>query len=247
MSSLKEKSKNYYLYFNIPLHFLCIGSLFYINNWVFVFFSFILFYITIYWLGIQAGYHKLFAHRSWTTKNNLTKNIISIIGCYGLMGGPITWSQIHRFHHSASDEEKDPHTPAKGKFHAYFMWLFKIPNLNLIIVKDLLKDKFLIKVNNNSKSIVLITMCLFYLINIDLFLGFLLACIATFHSEMAINAFFHKKIDNTWSAVNMPNLSFISGGSTLHKNHHENVKLSNLAINDFEFDGSYLFIKILKK
>jgi stearoyl-CoA desaturase (delta-9 desaturase) len=247
MKTLKTESKIYYLLFNLPLQITCIISMFFITNIVTYFITFIVSYIIIYWLGIQAGSHKLFSHKTWTPKNDTIKYIIAIIGCFGLMGGPITWSQIHRHHHIYSDTDNDPHSPKNGRLHAYFLWLLDLPNFSLISVKDMLKDNILIKINNHCKMIVIVLLASIFLIDLNIFAGILLASVLTFHSEMFVNAFLHDNINGNWVAKNNTWLSYISGGSSLHENHHENPKLNNFALTRYQLDGSYWFIKLLSK
>jgi stearoyl-CoA desaturase (delta-9 desaturase) len=239
--SLKKQSQQYYLLFNLPLQILSVILLFFINNWVIFLISFVIFYILVYWLGIQAGYHRLFSHKTWYPKNDLIKYFIAWLGCHGLMGGLIVWSQMHRHHHIHSDTEKDLHSPKKGIINAYFLWLLKIPPLTLITIKDFLKDKILVKIDNNCRLIVLLTLIVLFFLNVNLAAGL------TFHSEMAVNAFLHKKVNDKWVAQNNKFLSLFTGGSTLHKNHHDDLKLNNFSKSKFEIDGSYFFVKLLQK
>lgn len=247
MKTLRTESKKYYLFFNIPIQIISVISLFYITNWVIFFVTLFISYIIVYWLGIQAGSHKLFAHKTWEPKNNFVRYSVAVISCFGLMGGPITWAQIHRNHHMHSDTEKDLHSPKFGMLNSYFLWLFNLPELNLIIVKDLLKNNKLIFINKHCKEIVLTTLFLFLTLNFNIFSGIIMSCVLTFHSEMFVNSFLHKLVNNKWQPINNTLLSIITGGSTLHKNHHDNIKLNNFAIKKYEFDGSYIFIKILSK
>lgn len=247
MKTLNSQSKNYYLFFNLPLQILCVLSLFFISNWIVVIFSFLIGYVLVYWLGIQAGYHKLFSHKSWVPKNNFIKYLIAILGLFGLMGGPIVWAQMHRRHHAYSDTDDDPHSPKHGFLHSYYTWLYKLPNINLILIKDLLRDKKLITIDKYSKHVVLLFLLVLFAIDFNLFLGFLLACCITFHSEMLVNSLLHGKENNLWTAKNNRILSWVSGGSTLHKNHHDNTRLNNLKLKPNEFDGSYFFIKVFSK
>ena len=247
MSLLKTESQNYYFWFNIPLHCVMIISLFYVSNWIVTLLVLIISYVLIYWLGVQAGTHKLFAHKNWTPKNNVIKYFIATLGCFGLMGGPVTWAQIHRQHHANSDTIDDPHTPSKGLLHAYILWLFNLREFNLITVKDLLRDTTLLTINKHNKHIVLIGLFILLILDFNVFAGTLLGCVLTFHSEMSVNAFLHYNSGSGFTSRNNKILSWISGGSSLHKNHHDNIRLNNLAVANGEFDGSYFFIKFLSK
>ena len=79
----------------------------------------------------STGY---FTHRASTRAPSL-KATLAILGCM-TMQGPITqWVTDHRKHHALSDQEGDPHSPARGHgegswasiqgfFHAHVGWLF---------------------------------------------------------------------------------------------------------------------------
>jgi len=248
MTGLNKESRNYYLLFNLPLQLIGIASLFLLTNIPVFLITFVISYIVIYWLGVQAGAHKLFSHKTWTPRNNKVRYFIAGLSCFGFMGGPIIWAQIHRQHHLHEDTDLDPHSPKFGKIHSYYLWLFNIRDMPLMSVKDLLRDKTLVKINYYCREIVLYFLLFVILINFNVFAGILVAGILTFHSEMAVNTFLHYRNpeDKKWTSRNNKVLSLISGGSTLHKNHHLNLRLADLKVNNWEFDGSYLFIKILK-
>lgn len=244
MNSLTDLSRSYYLKFNFPLQiaFLVLLPFFTIN--IFYFFAF---YILIYWVGILAGFHKLFSHKTWETKNKFTKYLIAAIGCFGLMGGPITWARIHRYHHAHSDTDLDPHSPNKGFYTSYIGWLLKPMEVPLFVVRDYLKDEVLVKIEKSCKKIVLCSLLAVFFIDTSIGMSLLFAMILTFHSEMLINSLLHKKTNGEYGAINISWLAILSGGSTLHKNHHEMPSRSDLKNKWYELDLSYYIIKFLKK
>lgn len=61
-------------------------------------------------LGITVGYHRLFTHRSFATYRPI-RHLLALLGCMAAEGAPIVWSSQHRQHHSASDQDGDPHSP----------------------------------------------------------------------------------------------------------------------------------------
>lgn len=244
MNSLADVSRSYYLKFNLPLQILFLILLPFIGINIFYF---LIFYILIYWAGIQAGFHKLFSHKSWEPKNNAIRYALAVIGCFGLMGGPITWSRIHRYHHAHSDTTLDPHSPSKGFYVSYFGWLLKPMDVPVFVIRDYLKDTQLIKIEKLCKHFVLASLVLIFLISPPIGMSLLAAMILTFHSEMLINSLLHKKVDEEYTAINITWLAFLSGGSTLHENHHINPGNANLKNKWTEFDPSYQIIKLLKK
>jgi stearoyl-CoA desaturase (delta-9 desaturase) len=85
-------------------------------------------------LGITAGYHRLFTHRSFTPNGPL-KLALALAGGMSFEGGVVSWVATHRRHHAFSDRSGDPHSPhrygkvttwgqLRGLGHAHLGWLF---------------------------------------------------------------------------------------------------------------------------
>jgi stearoyl-CoA desaturase (delta-9 desaturase) len=78
---------------------------------------------TIAGLGLTAGYHRLFAHRSYAVPKWL-ENAIAICGYMAIQRGPIFWVAMHRLHHAQVEKPgRDPHTPREGLWHVHFGWV----------------------------------------------------------------------------------------------------------------------------
>lgn len=113
-------------------------------------------------LGIEMGYHRLLAHRSFQTSPAI-KYLLTIFGQMAGEGGVIYWAATHRRHHIHSDTELDPHSPhvrhthatpenlglAKGLLHAHLGWMIndKVTNSSAF-AKDLIQDPILKKIND---------------------------------------------------------------------------------------------------
>lgn len=242
--TLQEISRAYYLRFNLPLQAVFLVGLWFfdINIWYTI-----LCYILVYWLGVQAGFHKLFSHKAWEPRNKAIKYGLAVLGCFGLMGGPITWARIHRWHHAQSDTENDPHSPRKGFLNAYFMWLLKPIDAPIFSVKGHLKDSVLIGIEQRCREIVLVTLVVVFAVNPTVAMSLLLAMILTFHSEMLVNSLLHKKVNGEYSSTNNYLFMLPSGGSSLHKNHHDNAGSPTFGKQWYEIDLSYYLIVLLKK
>lgn len=83
--------------------------------------------------GLSAGFHRLFAHRSFKAARWL-KITLALSGSLGLEGSVNSWVANHRRHHAYTDRPGDPHTPYeygssswalfRGAVHAHVGWLF---------------------------------------------------------------------------------------------------------------------------
>lgn len=105
--------------------------------------------LTVAWLyavglGITAGYHRLFSHRSYDAVGPV-KFILMLLGGASFEGSAIDWSSDHRTHHRYVDTPLDPYNIKEGFWHAHFGWLIKelVPARNHSNVKDLLSDPML--------------------------------------------------------------------------------------------------------
>jgi len=97
-------------------------------------------------LGITAGYHRMWAHRSYNAI--LPYRILMLIaGTSCFEGSVLWWARDHRAHHRFSDTEKDPYGVDRGLFWAHIGWLLVKQDHSKIGVtdmSDLQKDPMLV-------------------------------------------------------------------------------------------------------
>ncbi|KZL64756.1 acyl-CoA desaturase, partial [Colletotrichum tofieldiae] len=73
-------------------------------------------------LGITAGYHRLWAHRSY--KASLPLRIyLAAVGAGAVEGSIRWWSHGHRAHHRYTDTDKDPYSVRKGLLYSHIGWM----------------------------------------------------------------------------------------------------------------------------
>ncbi len=61
-------------------------------------------------LGVTAGYHRLFTHRSFVA-GRAVKISLAVAGAVAVEGALMSWVSNHRRHHRHSDQVGDPHSP----------------------------------------------------------------------------------------------------------------------------------------
>ncbi|RWS02867.1 acyl-CoA Delta(11) desaturase-like isoform X2 [Dinothrombium tinctorium] len=73
-------------------------------------------------LGVTAGAHRLWAHRSYKARLPLR---IFLAYCFILAGQNdiYEWCRDHRVHHKFSDTDADPHNSTRGFFFSHMGWL----------------------------------------------------------------------------------------------------------------------------
>jgi stearoyl-CoA desaturase (delta-9 desaturase) len=96
-------------------------------------------------LGVTAGVHRLWAHRSY--KANLPYRILLMVfNSIANQGTIFHWARDHRLHHKYSDTEADPHDAHRGFWFSHVGWLLVkkkkavIAAGKTINVSDLLSD-----------------------------------------------------------------------------------------------------------
>ncbi|MCF8998497.1 acyl-CoA desaturase [Acinetobacter nectaris] len=95
-------------------------------------------------LSITAGYHRLWAHRSYEASLPL-KIILMIGGTFAIQNSILYWASGHRTHHRHVDDvEKDPYSIKKGFWYAHLGWMIRdypAAEANYKNAPDLMNDK----------------------------------------------------------------------------------------------------------
>lgn len=73
-------------------------------------------------VGITAGPHRLWSHKSYKAKAPL-KAILVAMNCVAFQNDIIEWSRDHRCHHKWTDTDADPHNINRGFFFSHMGWL----------------------------------------------------------------------------------------------------------------------------
>ncbi|XP_053207841.1 acyl-CoA desaturase 1-like [Panonychus citri] len=87
------------------------------NTWIFAYL-----YGFLGGLGVTAGAHRLWSHRSYKAKFSLR---LFLACCFSIAGQNdlLTWCRDHRVHHKFSETDSDPHNSRRGFFFAHVGWL----------------------------------------------------------------------------------------------------------------------------
>lgn len=73
-------------------------------------------------LGITGGYHRLWAHKSYSASRPI-EYLLMFYGAAAGEGSIFWWSRDHRMHHKFEDTRKDPYSIRYGFFWAHIGWL----------------------------------------------------------------------------------------------------------------------------
>ena len=198
-----------------------------------------LFYYFSALIGISIGYHRYFTHNSFKTN----KYIETIFLFFGLICGgrsALTWCAVHRYHHSTSDTENDPHSPVyQGSLKVIFsQW--KLDYIPKKYVAPLMKNprlRFFHKYGIYMYAAYGITMLLLGLNAFVIF--FLSPLILSWVGFGLLNYFAHKD----GNAKDVPFMNVLAPGEGWHKVHHEHPASYSL----HKYDPAGYLIKYLFK
>ena len=239
----------------VVLHIGAIGA-FFCFSWQRLAVAVVLYYIAT-GLGISMGYHRLHTHRSYRVPR-LIEYFFALCGTLTLEGGPIFWVAVHRVHHQNSDLPGDPHSPRDGAFWAHMGWiLFGETNHNntRIMSKyapDLAKHRFYVWLNNyHWTPILALTAILYVAGGLPMVLwGNCLRIVFGLHATWLVNSATHmwggRRFATRDDSRNNWWVALISFGEGWHNNHHAHPTSARHGLAWYEFDPSWLLIKVLK-
>ncbi|KAL4450314.1 hypothetical protein ABPG74_009020 [Tetrahymena malaccensis] len=190
-------------------------------------------------LGITAGSHRLWAHRSYTAKTPY-RILVMLFNSMAFQGSIFHWSRDHRLHHKFSDTDIDPHSMNKGFFFAHVGWLLvkKSPELKKegekLNIQDLLDDPvvmfqkkhyFLI---SSLVCFIIPTIIMQYTIGGGFIYNFLMSCfryVFMLHTTWCVNSVCHMFGSRPYNESILPTenlfVSIIALGEGWHNWHHE--------------------------
>lgn len=116
-------------------------------------------------LGITAGAHRLWSHRSYKASLPL-RIFLGVANSMAFQNDIFEWARDHRVHHKYSESDADPHNAKRGFFFSHIGWLLvrKHPDViekgRKLELKDLYTDKVVMFQRKYYKPSVVI-MCFF--------------------------------------------------------------------------------------
>lgn len=116
-------------------------------------------------LGITAGAHRLWSHRSYKASLPL-RIFLGVANSMAFQNDIFEWARDHRVHHKYSESDADPHNAKRGFFFSHIGWLLvrKHPDViekgRRLELKDLTADEVVMFQRKYYKPSVLL-MCFF--------------------------------------------------------------------------------------
>jgi stearoyl-CoA desaturase (Delta-9 desaturase) len=223
-------------------------------------------------LGITAGFHRLFTHRSFTTPR-LVECILMTLGCMSGQSSPFFWIATHRTHHLHSDQDGDPHSPyiwdrrslglLRGFWHAHFGWLHKYPYTYApSIVKDLTRRRDLAWIDCHWFPLYLSGLAIpaiagaivggtAYDALMGLLWGGLLRHFLALQATFAVNSVTHiwgrRPYETTDQSRNNLLIGVLAFGEGWHNNHHAFPYSARHGLHWWQPDATWCFIWLMER
>lgn len=214
----------------------------------------------LWWLtggvGICLGYHRFFTHRSYETPKWM-QYLLAVLGCMAGEAGPIAWVAAHRYHHTYSDQEQDPHSPLKGFFWAHMGWLFaREKNLASFeqykrYAPDMAQDKFLVFLDRNHMIPAIFLTAILYLLGGWPFVvwGIFVRSVLVYHSTWFVNSASHVWGYTTFKTTDQSKnnwwVALLTFGEGWHNNHHAFQRSARHGLRWWELDLTYRTIQLM--
>jgi stearoyl-CoA desaturase (delta-9 desaturase) len=205
-------------------------------------------------LGVTAGFHRLLAHHAFKTSRPV-QFLLTAAGCAALQKGPLWWVAQHRSHHKHSDTDDDPHSPvARGFLHAHLGWLFRDPaRADRRLVRDLAKYPELVWLDRLwvLPGVLVAGGCYALLGWPGVVYGYCLTIVLVTHVTYGINSFGHlfgrRRFETNDGSRNNAPLGILALGEGWHNNHHRHPRSARHGLAWWEYDETYLFIRLLSR
>ena len=179
-----------------------------------------IFYYIAALIGISIGYHRYFTHGSFKV-NKLVEILFLIFGL--ICGGrsALTWCAVHRYHHSTSDTEHDPHSPVyQGSLKVIFsQW--KLDYIPKRYIVPLMKNPRLRFFHKYGIYIYTAYGLSLLLLGFKTFIIFFVSpLVLSWIGFGLLNYFAHKDRE----PKDVPFMNILAPGEGWHKTHHDHPK-----------------------
>jgi fatty-acid desaturase len=216
----------------------------------------------MYWvavgLGISMGYHRLHTHRGFKTFRWFDY-FLAICGTLTLEGGPIFWVATHRLHHQHSDQPEDPHSPRVSGFWAHLGWIIFGEAHHSDTARmsryapDLAKDRFYRWLTSYHwiplalSGVILLPIGGWALVNWAFFLRIVVGLHSTWMINSATHMFGRRRFATRDDSRNVWWVALVTFGEGWHNNHHAHPTSARHGLAWYEFDPTWLCLKLLRK
>lgn len=217
-------------------------------------------------IGITAGYHRYFSHRTYKT-SRLFQFVLALLGTSAAQQGPLWWAAHHRDHHRFADTPNDPHSPLmQGFWWSHIGWILAPQNKETKhnLVPDLIKFpelRFLDKFYVLPPFVLAVSLYILgtvlgrYLPSLStsgfqlLAWGFFVSTVLLYHGTFSVNSLTHmfgrRRFNTKDDSRNSWLVAIITLGEGWHNNHHFYPSSERQGFCWWEIDMSHYVLRLL--
>ena len=216
--------------------------------------------------AITAGFHRLFAHRTYQTSRAF-QFLMGFLGTASYQKGPLWWSSHHRRHHLNADTDEDLHSPlTHAVWRSHFGWFLSRESqatdwkliANLSRYREL---RFLDRFYSLPPALLAVAMFLFGSVlgrNAPglgtsgwqmLVWGFFISTVVLYHGTFTVNSLAHvfgkRRFATDDNSRNNWFVALITLGEGWHNNHHHYQTSERQGFYWWELDISHYTLRVL--
>lgn len=205
-------------------------------------------------LGITAGYHRYFSHRSFKT-SRAGQFLLALCGTLAVQKGVLWWVAHHRRHHQCADTVGDPHAPGDGALWSHMGWFLSrsADEPDRRLVRDLEAFPELVWLDRYFvvPPLVLASALALAFGWTGLLWGFCLATVTEWHLTYAVNSLGHRigwrRYETPDDSRNNFALALFTFGEGWHNNHHRYPSSARQGLELWQLDWTYCLLIVLER
>ncbi|MDT7602463.1 MAG: hypothetical protein QOF61_460 [Acidobacteriota bacterium] len=216
--------------------------------------------------AITAGFHRLFAHRTYKT-GRVFQFVMAFAGTAAYQKGPLWWAAHHRRHHIHADTEDDLHSPlTRSLWQSHTGWFLSRESLaaDETLVRNLIKNRDLRLLDRfYSVPPAILAVAMFglgallerYAPSLGtsgfqmLVWGFFLSTVLLYHGTFTVNSLAHlfgrRRFETGDNSRNNLFVAIITLGEGWHNNHHYYPSSERQGFYWWEIDVSHYTLRVL--
>ena len=212
--------------------------------------------------GITGGYHRYFAHRSYSTSRGF-QLVLALLGASAWQKGPLWWAAHHVEHHVHSDTPLDAHSPASGSlWWAHMGWFWASTENDRPPAKyeegrsrvnkfDKYPELRLLDTWHEVPGFALLGACYALDGTAGALWGFALPTAAAWHATFAVNSAAHvwgsRRFETADNSRNNAWVALLTFGEGWHNNHHALPWSASQGLAWYEVDVSFATLRVLER
>jgi stearoyl-CoA desaturase (Delta-9 desaturase) len=233
------------------IHLGCIAAI-----WSGITWQAVLLCVALYWgriFAIGAGYHRYFAHRSYST-SRWFQFVLAFLSQSSAQKSILWWAAKHRHHHLHSDTQEDVHSPRrKGFVYSHLGWIFsrKHDATDFVKIADFARYPELMWLHKYELVPAIMLAILSFLIAgwSGLVVGFLWSTVLVYHATFCINSLAHVSGSTRYvtgdDSRNNWLLALFTMGEGWHNNHHAYQSSVRQGFRWWEIDPTFYVLRVL--